>query len=78
MASPVQLRIAATTGGVANPIVSTVETGGSILLSLLAIALPVLAIVLVVLFVIFFFRKAKKLGVKIFEKKSVIQTKQNT
>lgn len=78
LTSSVRLGSTATTGGVANPIVSTVETGGSILLSLLAIALPVLAIVLVVLFVIFFFRKAKKLGVKIFEKKSVIQTKQNT
>jgi hypothetical protein len=35
------------TGGLVNPIVSTVELGGSMIMSLLAIIVPVLAIVLV-------------------------------
>ncbi len=33
----------ATTGGLGNPVVSTLEAGGSIVMSILAIALPVLA-----------------------------------
>ncbi len=37
-----------TTGGLGNPLISTVEAGGSILLSVLAILLPVLAVLLVV------------------------------
>jgi hypothetical protein len=36
-----------TTGGLGNPVVATVEAGGSAILSVLAITLPVLAIVLV-------------------------------
>jgi len=43
----------ATTGGVGNPVVSTVEAGGSIVMSILAIAVPVLA-ALAVLVIIFF------------------------
>ena len=39
-----------TTGGLANPMVSSVEAAGSIVLSVLAIALPLLAILAVVLF----------------------------
>lgn len=38
----------ATTGGLGNPLVSTVELGGSILTSILAILAPLLAIILVV------------------------------
>ena len=37
-----------TTGGLGNPVVATAEAGGSALLSVLAITLPVLAILLVV------------------------------
>ena len=37
----------ATTGGVGNPVVSTVEAGGSIVMSILAIALPVVAVIAV-------------------------------
>jgi hypothetical protein len=44
----------ATTGGVGNPVVSTAEAGGSIVMSLLAIFLPVLALILLVLFIYFF------------------------
>jgi hypothetical protein len=50
----------ATTGGIANPIISTVETGTSILMSSFSIFLPVIAILLVVL-LFFSFRKLYKL-----------------
>jgi hypothetical protein len=36
-----------TTGGLGNPVVATVEAGGSAILSVLAITLPVLAVVIV-------------------------------
>lgn len=42
-----------TTAGFGNPIVSSVETGGSVVLSLLAIVAPLLAVGLVVLFLAF-------------------------
>ena len=50
----------ATTGGLANPVVSTGELGGSLLLSLLAIAVPVLAVVIVILGVYAVYRLAKR------------------
>jgi hypothetical protein len=40
----------ATTGGLGNPVVATGELGGSILLSILALAAPIVALVVVVLF----------------------------
>lgn len=43
-----RLTSTATTGGVANPIVSTVETGTSMVMSVFSIFLPIVAIVLVV------------------------------
>ncbi len=45
-----------TTGGLANPIVSTLEAGGAFGLALLALAVPVLALLAVVLFFVFVFR----------------------
>ncbi len=51
-----------TTAGLANPIVSTVETGSATALSIAAIFLPILAIVLVVLILVgvfFFFKKIR-------------------
>lgn len=41
-----------TTGGVGNPVVSTVETGASTLLAILAVAVPVLAATLVVMLLV--------------------------
>jgi len=35
----------ATTGGLGNPVVATIEAGGSLLMSIVAIALPVLAVI---------------------------------
>ena len=49
------------TGGLANPVVSTVETAGATGLSLLAIATPVICLVLVVVLLIWAVRKAGKL-----------------
>src|SRR5690606_10228280 len=45
-----------TTGGVGNPIISTVETVGSTIMSVFAIFLPILAAVLVLLILFFIVR----------------------
>jgi hypothetical protein len=47
--STTRLASTATTGGIANPIVATVESGTSIVLTLVAFVAPVLAIVLVLI-----------------------------
>lgn len=47
----------ATTGGLGNPVVSTVEAGGSLLMSILAIAVPVIAVIGAAVIIIFAFRK---------------------
>ena len=44
------------TGGLGNPVVSTLEAGGAFGLALLALALPALALLLVVLFFVFVWR----------------------
>ena len=52
-------------GGAANPVVSTVESTGSIVASILAVAVPILAVVLIVtaIFLIYrFFIRAKRRG----------------
>ena len=46
----------ATTGGIGNPVVSTVELIGSILLTILALVLPVIAALLVILLIIWTLR----------------------
>lgn len=58
--SAVRLTSSATTGGIANPVVSTVETATASVFSVLAIFIPILAGVLVVLLFIFVFRYYKK------------------
>jgi hypothetical protein len=47
--STTRLASTATTGGMANPIVSTVETGSSIVMAVLAFVAPILAIIIVVI-----------------------------
>lgn len=47
--STTRLASTATTAGIANPIISTVETGTSILMSIFSIFLPIVAIILVLL-----------------------------
>ena len=47
----------ATTGGLGNSVVSTAEAGGSLIMSILALAVPVLAAILVLAILIVAFRK---------------------
>jgi hypothetical protein len=61
--SATRLASTVTTAGMGNPVISTVETGTSVLLSVISIVLPVFAIVLVcfILFIIFkLYKKFKK------------------
>lgn len=51
-----RLASTATTGGIANPVVSTIETGTSVVMSVLSIFVPVIAIILVVIILIIIFR----------------------
>ncbi|TVP80658.1 MAG: DUF4126 domain-containing protein [Puniceicoccaceae bacterium] len=46
----------ASTGGIGNPAVSTVELGGSIFTAVLAVLVPILAAILVLIMLIFFIR----------------------
>lgn len=60
--STARLASTATTAGLGNPIVSTIETGTSIVMSIVSIFIPILAIILVfiILFVLFkFFKRFK-------------------
>ena len=50
-----------TTGGLANPVVATGEWGGALLLSLLAVAVPVLAVVLAALGLLLVYRLVRRL-----------------
>jgi len=59
--SGTRLASTATTGGIANPIVSTVETGTSVAMSALSIFIPVLAIIAVILVFVFVFWLYKKI-----------------
>ena len=58
-ASAARLTSTATTGGVANPVVSTVETATASVMSVFSIFIPILAIILTVL-IIFLIRKVYK------------------
>ena len=49
--SLLRIKSTATTGGLGNPLVATTELGGSLLLSLLALLLPLLALVLLAVMV---------------------------
>ncbi|MGI9544459.1 MAG: DUF4126 domain-containing protein [Cyclobacteriaceae bacterium] len=46
-----------TTGGLGNPVVATVETGGSLVLTVLAIFIPIMAGVAAVLIIVYLIRK---------------------
>jgi len=54
-----------TTGGIGNPVISTVETVGSTLMSILAVFLPILAIILVAVFFYLIIKYGKKLWSKV-------------
>ena len=57
--STTRLASTVTTGGIANPIVSTVETGSSILMAILAFTAPVLALIFVVILLWLLFKVFK-------------------
>ena len=54
--STTRLASTATTGGIANPVVSTVETGTSVVMSVLSFVAPVLAIIFVVIILYLMFK----------------------
>lgn len=62
--SAVRLTSSTTTGGIANPVLTTVETGTSVVMAVVSIFLPILAFVLVVFLFFIIFRFYKKLRKK--------------
>ena len=58
--STTRLASTATTGGLANPLVATIETGTSIVMSVISIFLPVVAFVFVLLIFFVIFKLYKK------------------
>lgn len=60
-----RLASTASTGGLANPVVSTIETGTATVLSLASILVPILAILLVIIILVFIFRIYRKLRPRI-------------
>lgn len=59
--SATRLASTTTTGGLGNPLVSTIETGSSIVMSAFSIFLPIVAIIFVGLILIIVFRLYKRL-----------------
>jgi hypothetical protein len=55
-----RLASTATTGGLANPLVSTLETGTALIMTVISIFLPILAIVLVVMLFFIIYKVYKK------------------
>jgi len=60
-----RLTSTATTGGIGNPIVSTVETGTAIAVSTASIFAPVLAVILVIIILVFIFWLYRKIRPRI-------------
>lgn len=63
----------ATTAGIANPVVSTLETIGSSIMSVVAIFLPVLAIIFVLFILFLIIKFGKRLARKIQRKPKALQ-----
>ncbi|MBU2940114.1 DUF4126 domain-containing protein [Lacinutrix sp. C3R15] len=58
--SVTRLASTTTTAGVANPVISTLETGTAITMSIISLVLPVLAIILVIIILFIIYRLYKK------------------
>lgn len=58
--STTRLASTATTGGLANPIVASLETGTSVVMSIVSIFMPILAIILVLIMLFVIFKLYKK------------------
>jgi hypothetical protein len=54
----------ASTAGLANPVVATLELGGAVITSVMAVVVPVLVLVLLVVFFVFFGRKLYRLRMR--------------
>ncbi|NAY93231.1 DUF4126 family protein [Muricauda sp. JGD-17] len=59
-----RLTSSTTTGGIANPIVATIETGAAVAVSTASILVPPIAAILVIIILIFIFRIYRKLRPK--------------
>lgn len=55
-----RVKSTATTAGLGNPVVATAELGGSLLISVLAVALPVVALVAIVVLIVVLVRQRSK------------------
>ncbi len=62
--SAARLTSSTTTGGLANPVLTTVETGTSVVMAVVSIFLPVLAFIFVIFLFFVIFRFYKKLRKK--------------
>ncbi len=62
--SAARLTSSTTTGGLANPVLTTVETGTSVVMAIVAIFIPIIAFILVVFLFFLFFWFYKKLRKK--------------
>jgi len=69
-----RLTSSTTTGGIANPVISTTEAGASFSLSALSILLPIVAFLLVLFLIIWIVKKFHKI---FFKKKKLIQERSN-
>ncbi|WP_298239404.1 DUF4126 domain-containing protein [uncultured Algibacter sp.] len=58
--STTRLASTVTTGGLANPVVSTIETGTAAIMSIMSIFLPVLALIFVIIILFIIFKIFKK------------------
>jgi len=67
-----------TTAGIANPVISTVETIGSTIMSILAIFLPILAVIIALIILFLAFKYGKKLFYKVTGKKKQNRFKDST
>jgi hypothetical protein len=63
-AAAARLTSSTTTGGIANPVLSTVETGTSIVMAIASIFIPIIAFILVIFLFFVIFRFYKKLRKK--------------
>jgi hypothetical protein len=52
------------TGGLGNPVVSTAELGSSLVLSILALLVPVLAVILLIAVLVWLFRRVRRLAAR--------------
>ncbi|WCO03075.1 DUF4126 domain-containing protein [Psychroserpens ponticola] len=57
----IRLASTSTTGGIANPLVSTIETGTSVVMSAFSIFIPVIAFIFVIIILYVIFRLYKKI-----------------